>query len=282
MSEDKNKRKKSRMEQSIKKYKKIKKTSKNNRFKKIVLNIFLIAFILGIAISTYEIVDWFKNNKKNSEVINSINNVVKITREDNIIKYDVDFDELKKINPNTIGWLKVNGTDVEYPVVQAEDNYFYLNHSFNKEYNPAGWIFADCANNFEDNNDKNTVIYGHNRRDGSMFCTLKDVLNKEWYEKEENRKIIFVTEEEQSMYETFSVYEIEEELYYLKTTFGSDKEYENFLNTIKTRSNVDFGVNLSSEDEILTLSTCANNNKYRVVLHAKKILNTDLQNIPKE
>ena len=267
MSEEKKNRKKSRVEQRIEKYKK----NKRNRFGKICLNLLLLIFILGIIVSIYELVNWLINNKKNSEIIREISVAVEISNEDKEEKYNVDFDELKKINSNTIGWLKVKGTDVEYPVVQAKDNSFYLNHSFNNEYNPAGWIFADYTNQFGEKKDKNTVIYGHNRRDGSMFCTLKNILNKEWYGLEENRKIIFITEEKENVYETFSVYEIEEETYYLKTKFSSDIQYEEFLNIIKNRSKVDFGVDVLKEDEIITLSTCANNNKYRVVLHAKKI-----------
>ena len=252
----------------------ISKDKKNSKVKNIFSNLFLIIFIICIFISVYEIIDWTINNKKTSEIRSSIENVVTINNDETIgesEKYNVDFEKLKGINSNTIGWLKVHGTDVEYPVVQGKDNSFYLNHSFDKKYNPAGWIFADYNNQFDEKMDKNTVIYGHNRRDGSMFCTLKNILKPEWYENEENKKIIFITENEKIIYETFSVYEIEEELYYVTTDFSSETKYQKFIDTVKSRSIVDFGVEINTEDEILTLSTCANNNKYRVVLHAKRI-----------
>ena len=88
---------------------------------------------------------------------------------------------------------------------------------------------------------------------------------------EDNKYITLVTENETQTYEVFSVYQIEAEDYYIKTKFNTEKEFEKFLQTIKKRSIKDFNVDISKKDTILTLSTCANNNKYRVVLHAKKI-----------
>jgi len=243
--------------------------------KNIICNVFLIIFCIGIVISIYEIMEWSKNNKKTSEIITDLNEVVTIKQEENISekeKYDIDFKKLKDINPDTVGWIKVEGTDIEYPVVQGKDNSFYLKHTFDKTYNAAGWIFADYTNQFGENRDKNTVIYGHNRRDGSMFNSLKNILKPEWYEGEEERKVIFITENENIIYKPFSVYEIEQELYYVTTKFSSNEEYENFIKIIKSRSEIDFTEEVNIEDEVLTLSTCANNDKYRIVLHAKRVI----------
>lgn len=242
--------------------------------KKILSNVLLIIFSMGIVMSIYKIIEWSKNNKKTSEIITELNNIVTIKEEESLTeteKYDIDFEKLKNINSDTVGWLKVEGTDIKYPVVQGTDNSFYLKHTFDKTYNAAGWIFADYTNQFGENRDKNTVIYGHNRKDGSMFHTLKNVLEPEWYESEEDRNVIFITENEKIIYKPFSAYEIEQELYYVTTKFSSNKEYEKFINTLKSRSNVDFGEEVSTDDEILTLSTCANNSKYRIVLHAKRV-----------
>ncbi len=247
--------------------------TKPNLLKKIISSLLLVIFFIGIIISIYEIVDWVKNNRKTEEMVHKISNIVKVNNEKKVSdfeKYNIDFEEFKNINSETIGWLRVEGTEIQYPVVQGKDNSFYLNHSFDKSYNAAGWIFADYRNQFDVNENKNTIIYGHNRRDGSMFCSLKNVLDSNWYENEENRKIVFITKNKKIIYETFSVYETAEELYYMTTDFSSEEEFEKFINTLKARSITDFSVNVSHEDEILTLSTCANNNKYRVVLHAIK------------
>lgn len=145
-----------------------------------------------------------------------------------------------------------------------------MNHSFYKSKNSAGWLFADYKNKLDDT-DKNIVVYGHNRRDGSMFGTLKNILNKEWYDNTDNMDIVYMDIRGKHIYKIFSIYKIENEDYYITTQFNNDSEYKKFLTTIKSRSIKDFNVEISETDSILTLSTCDNNNKYRVVLHAKRI-----------
>ena len=88
----------------------------------------------------------------------------------------VDFNDLKRTIPNVVGWVKVNGANINYPFVQANDNKYYLTHSFNKSYNAAGWVFLDYENN--NTNNKNTIIYAYGRTDKTMFRTLRKVLNK--------------------------------------------------------------------------------------------------------
>ena len=185
------------------------------------------------------------------------------------VKYFIDFDELKKINTDIKGWIKVEGTDVEMPVVQGNDNLYYLTHSLDKSSNSAGWAFIDCRNKL-DGTDKNLIIYGHNRRDRSIFGTLKNIIKPEWYDNENNRYIQFITEGKTYIYDVFSVYQIEVEDYYTQTNFERINFLE-FTNKLKSRSVKNFNVDLTEDDEILTLSTCADNSKYRVVLHAVKI-----------
>lgn len=242
--------------------------SKSKRL--IFLSILRILFFIALIISIVYIVKWYINNKQNEMLQEKVSEAISIENEYGIAtKYKVDFNKLKEINEDTVAWLKVNGTYIEYAVVKGNDNSYYLNHNFDKKYNSAGWIFADYKNKF-DGTDKNIVIYGHNMRDNSMFGTLKNVLEEAWYNNEENYVINFVTEKEEQKYQVFSIYQIKNEDYYIDTEFKNN-EFEKFVNTIKSRSIKDFSIEVSSEDSILTLSTCANNNKYRVVLHAKKI-----------
>ena len=114
--------------------------------------------------------------------------------------------------------------------------------------------------------DKNLIIYGHNRKDGSMFSTLNNILDENWYK--EYRDIIFITENATYKYQTFSVYQIPSEEYYLQTTFADDNEFQEFISTLEGRSIHKFNVDVTENDSILTLSTCGINNKYRTVLHA--------------
>lgn len=103
-----------------------------------------------------------------------------------------------------------------------------------------------------------------------MFGTLKNVLTQAWYDNIENRKITVLTENEECIYDVFSVYQIKDEAYYITTNFSSDENFEKFVKRLKNRSIYDFNIEVTKDDSILTLSTCANNNKYRVVLHAKR------------
>lgn len=242
--------------------------------KKIIIINIICVILIGILIySGIKIYNWYKENQNSKKVAEQISETVTIQQDENEEQkqYIVDFNSLKEQNDETVAWIKVNTTNIEYPIVKTSNNSYYLTHSFDKSYNSAGWPFADCKNKF-DGTDKNIVMYGHNRKDGSMFATLKNVLSPEWYNNEENRNIIFNTESENSIYEVFSVYQIENEEYYIQTEFKTKDKFEKFIKTIKKRSIKDFGVEVTSEDSILTLSTCANNNKYRVVLHAKKVL----------
>ena len=247
---------------------------KNKRYKKVILNIIIYMILLFVLIySGIKIFKWYKDKNNNNKIVEQIKSTVIVedkNEDENKEEYTVDFDKLKEQNDETVAWIKVNNTNVEYPVVRSTNNSFYLNHSFDKSKNSAGWIFADYKNKF-DNTDKNIVIYGHNMRDGSMFGSLKNILNSDWYDNEENTNITLYTENEKSIYKVFSIYKIESEDYYIKTEFSNDNEFEKFIETLKKRSIKNFNIDISKEDSILTLSTCANNNKYRVVLHAKKM-----------
>ena len=238
--------------------------------------VFWIVCLLLVGILIYsgiKIYKWYKENNNNNKIIEKVTEavIIKDDEPEENNKYVIDFETLKKQNSETVAWLKVNNTKIEYPVVKTKNNDYYLTHSFDKSENSAGWIFADYKNKF-DGKDKNIVVYGHNRRDGSMFGSLKNILSSKWYNNEENQNVIFNINGQNYTYRVFSVYQIEKEDYYIKTNFSSNNEYEKFLNTIKKRSVKDFKEDVSKDDTILTLSTCANNNMYRVVLHAKRII----------
>ena len=254
---------------SGKRYKKNKTDKKNNN--RIISYIFLIIFITMMIFSGTKIFIWVKENIESRKIISSLEDVISIDNKINSgNKYSVDFEKLKKMNSDTVAWIKVNGTNIEYPVVKTNNNDFYLNHNFNRAYNGAGWVFMDYKNKL-DGTDNNIVIFAHNRRDGSMFGSLKNILTEEWQEDKSNFLIPFITENQKLEYEVFSVYKIEKEEYYITTNFKNDVEFQEFINKVISRSDKDFGIEVTTKDELLTLSTCANDNRYRVVLHAKKI-----------
>lgn len=179
----------------------------------------------------------------------------------------VNFDELLKINSSTVGWIRVENTNVNYPFVQANDNFYYLKHSYNKSSSYMGWIFLDYRNN-KNLLDKNTVIYGHGLIDNTMFGSLRNAYDENWYKNTDNQIIKIYTDKGFLLYQLFSLYTIVPEDYYITTSFDSDEEYDKFLSIIKSRSIYDFNVEIGTNDKVLTLSTCYDNNK-RAVLHSK-------------
>lgn len=187
----------------------------------------------------------------------------------NVPFMNVDFNELLKKNPDTVGWIKVEGTKVNYPVVQASDNNYYLSHAFNKTANQGGWIFADYRVNFKDFG-KNTIIYGHNMNNKTMFGSIPNMLYNGYLSNSSNYYIKISTPTSNSVWKVFSIYTVDPQTYYLKTNFKSEP-YSKFLSTLKSRSIYNFGIDVSENDKILTLSTCDNTGTKRVAVHAKMI-----------
>lgn len=257
-----------------------------------ILLIILICTAIFI-ISIANILKWTIDNKKTdkqTEIITNIKVIEEVTDDENteiieqpitidknapywnFIKMnliDADFNELKQINKEVRGWIQVNGTNINYPYVQANDNDFYLNHSFDKSSNGAGWIFMDYRNNPQEF-DKNTIIYGHGRSNTSMFGTLKNILKSSWFKDSNNYVIKLATEQENSLWEVFSVYKIPTTSDYLQIKFSSDEEFQNFANKLIERSAYNFNTPVNSTDKIITLSTCWNDEE-KVVMHAKLI-----------
>ena len=182
----------------------------------------------------------------------------------------VDFTELVKQNKDTVGWLIVNNTNVNYPVVQTTNNDYYLKHAFNRSYNSAGWVYADFRNNFDELS-KNTVIYAHGRKDKVMFGSLTKTLKANWYKNSKNQIIQFSTLKYNTMWQIISIYKIQAESYYITTDFSSDESFEKFGQTMLDRSIYDFGVEVTKDDKLLTLSTCYNDNGIRLVVQAKLV-----------
>ena len=272
--------------------KKRKKKKKKLRFRKWVIVVFLIFFLSIFLVSASKVFNWFNDNNKVDNITEDILENVKVKeKKDNenteninppedkwndywdYIKMnllEIDFNQLLKRNSDTVGWIEVKGTNINYPIVQTTDNNYYLTHAFDKTENEAGWVFMDYRND-PVNFNQNTIIYAHSRLTGSMFGSLKNILNSSWYTNKNNHIIRLSTPTENTMWQVFSVYTIPKESYYITPSFNSNEAYLEFLNTIKSRSEVDFSGTVNTNDKILTLSTCKDNFGNRVVMHAKLI-----------
>ena len=175
---------------------------------------------------------------------------------------------LLTVNEDVVGKLVVNNTNVDYPVVQASDNDYYLTHNINKEKNANGWIYLDFRNDAM-NLDKNNIIYGHNMYySGVMFGTLYKTYNSNWYTNPENQIITYDTLYEDMKFQIFSIYKVPETNDYLKVFFDGDEDFLEFIDMITKRSIYDFNVPIDADDKIISLSTCSNNGTKRLVIHA--------------
>ena len=252
----------------------------------------LIFFLIVLFISSINIIKWAIDARRTKKQIEKIDEMVEIVEEESeepqiveppaevpkenpywdYIKYNlisVDFNELKMKNNDTKGWIQVSGTNINYPFVQANDNKFYLEHSFNKAYNKAGWVFLDYRNNV-DYLSKNTIIYAHGRLDTTMFGSLKNILNSGWLNDTSNYVVRLSTEKENSLWQVFSVYHIPTTSDYIQVDFLDGEHFVSWANLLTTRSAYNFNTSVGEGDHILTLSTCYNDNE-KVVLHAKLI-----------
>lgn len=272
---------------------------RKRKLRKWVYKLGFVFSVIVFLIAIFGIFSWYKDNEKIEKLTKEINNKVTIEEKEpepslteiinppeedtndvvqkndywDYIKMDllnVDFTELLKKNKDTVGWIKVNGTNINYPIVQSTDNNYYLKHAFDGSKNDAGWIYADYRNDMI-NFDKNTVIYGHGRYDTTMFGSLKNILESNWYNNKDNHIIKISTPNENTLWQVFSVYTIQAESYYLTTEFYSNEKYQTFINTLKSRSQVNFSAEVNINDKVLTLSTCKDNFGQRVVMHAKLI-----------
>lgn len=246
---------------------------KNNYLKQIILMTLkvcsLLVFVIVSTVLGYVLI----NNKISSTHVEQINNKVTsvlesvVSDDEKNIKNSSALSSLLSVNSDTVGWLKVKGTNIDYPIVQYEDNSYYLSKNYNRQKDYNGWVFMDYRNDPE-TLDKNTIFYAHNRYySGVMFGTLNKVLEKEWYENIDNQTITFSSLYDDYTWKVFSVYKINVTSDYLQMVFSDDNEFLDFANLLKSRSLIAFDTNIEADDKILTLSTCLENNR-RLVLHA--------------
>ena len=265
----------------------------NKKFDLIYKVIFIICFVTCLY-SLLNIIRWEKDNRKSQEIVNNLQNTTEVNistisddsniqlinpeneSEDSLYWYytsmdmiDVDFNDLNKKNSDTRGWIQVPGTNINYPFVQSKDNKYYLTHSFEKKYTDAGWVFLDYRNDIN-NLSKNNIIYGHARLDKTMFGSLRNTLKNSWFNNKDNRIIKVSSENENTLWQIFSIYHIKNESYYITVNFKNDEEFQKYINKSLKRSIYNFNTNVTVDDTILTLSTCYGDHE-KLVVQAKLI-----------
>ena len=216
-----------------------------------VLKIIKVILIIIMIVSLINICIWLFENNQTKEIVTKAK---KYIDDKNTIN-----PEIKTINKDIIGWLIVDDTNINYPIVQTDNNEYYLNHNLDKEYSSTGWIFMDSKNKLDD---QNLIIYGHHRRDGSMFGSIDNLLKNT-----KGGKITLIIDNETINYSIFSIYKADTKYDYRETNYNNfDKKILEF----KEKSLYNFDVDLNNKAQIITLSTCDNDNIKRIVVQAIK------------
>ena len=215
--------------------------------KKFFLNLLTIICIVTICISSFKIYTTLRDYKKADNVYSELRDTK--NNSDNTTEATKD---LSSINSDYQFWINVEGTNIDYPVVQGSDNDFYLNHDFNKNYLPAGSIFLDYRNDFE--TDYNTVIYVHHMRNSTMFGQMEKFKKEDFFEK--NKTITLTSENAIYEYEIFAIGVYDADFGYNTVNFNDEDDFNNFLDKILSKSMYSRNI-VNSSDKIITLSTCS-------------------------
>ena len=193
---------------------------------------------------------------------------------------NTDLGELRETNEDVLGWISIPDTRVSYPIMQCDNNDYYLNHSWQKWDNPAGSIFMEYQNE-ADFSDFNTLIYGHRMNSGDMFGNLYMFSKQEYLD--EHPRIYIVTDEGCRVYEIFAAYEVNVDSRVYAMNFSKDEYKQAYINYCLENSHVETDAELSPEDSFVTLSTCsrASGKSYRYVVQGVYIGTAERESIPR-
>lgn len=214
-----------------------------------------------------------KEKKIQSSIENEFTNDDINKIEDNFDNFFVDFDKLKEEAPNVVGWIMQENTSINYPIMQTDNNDYYLNRLYNDIQNKSGSIYMDYENssNF---NDYNTIIYGHNMNDGAMFASLLEYQKQDYYDA--NKTMSLLTPDAKYIVEIFGAFiadtnEAGTEKSPWNLKWEKYEDYSNWLTTMQNRSLINTNVIVSSGDKIITLSTCTPTGKNRFIVMGKLV-----------
>ncbi len=237
---------------------------------------FIVIFIISICAIIYY---FYKANKEKQEYKEVLNNIE--IEEEQITEQKTErmlqVEELKKENQDIVGWIEIEGTNINYPVLQGTDNQYYMKHTYNKENSKDGSIFLDKSYDWNIPS-TNLLLYGHNNKNGTMFQNLLKYKDESFYK--EHPTIRFTTINDDCQYEIISAflsrvyYEDEQNVfrYYYFINANDETQYNNYINESKKASLYDTGKSAEYGEQLITLSTCSYHTEDgRFVVVAKKV-----------
>lgn len=234
---------------------------KKNTNKKLIFEIIVAIVIIILGILIFKTIREKQSVKDGKGIVNQIQ-IEKANITEEKTERMLQLEELQKENPEIIGYLEIQGTNISYPVLQTTNNDFYMKKNYKKEYSKDGSIFLDKDYNWEIPS-SNLLIYGHNNKNGQMFCDLLNYKDESYYE--EHPTIKFTTNKEEAEYEIIAVflsrvyYKKEKNVfrYYYFINAENEEEYNSFVENCKKESLYDTGKTAKYGDQLITLSTCS-------------------------
>ena len=246
--------------------------------------VFLIIFLAAAAFAVY----YYTSQQKKEEVYDKLKENNKKTEEPKVkeepiqepeqaaepepepVDIPIDFAELQKMNPEIYAWIQIPGTEVDYPIVQRpEDDAYYLDHTIEGEEGLPGSIYTESLNK-QDFTDKNTVIYGHNMKDCTMFGGLKDYKDSAYMD--EHSEVYIYTPEHIFTYKIFAAVTYDSRHIMVAFDFDQDEQYQAYLDSLSQVRNMASYINtdipVTTSDRIITMSTCNGNNDQRFLVEA--------------
>ena len=244
------------------------------KFKKKVVNsiynILILICVIGFITTLLFILNEnqkFRLADKNYQDIRTLR--VISSSNDSIENTVIDFDSLSKINPDIVGWIGIEGLEIDYPIVQTKDNEFYLNHLFSLEKNKLGAIFMDYRSNSKFK-DRNTIVYGHNMKNGSMFSSLTNYKKQDYYDA--NPDILLITKELKYRVDFFAGVIVDGSYESVRLDFSNEDDFTQYIDSLVEMSTFKSAVTVGSEDRIISLVTCSYEyNNARYALYGKLV-----------
>lgn len=249
--------------------------------KKIITRIIFLIALVVFAYSGYQIIDIKLDNyqeSKEKDMLLEVSKMDKFEKEEikdekEVVDYEIDFDNLLKINSDIVAWIYLPDTNINYPIVQGSDNDFYLNHGFQKEFNYAGAIFMDYRSN-NDFTDNNTIIYGHNMWHDTMFTHIEKMKDETFFK---NHPYVYIyTKDGNYRGEVISVYTTTYDSANFEFFVNDELSYQAYIDLIKDSSDFKTEVEVSTADKMVTLVTCSHeyrnqSSDLRYLLHVKLV-----------
>lgn len=220
-------------------------------------------FLFCLSITTYCFLKYFNTKQDNIRIVEDQEKIIDIAElpEEPNEESKINFEELQSINPDIIAWLYIEGTNINYPILQNKSNTYYLKHNYKKEYSGAGSIYMDASAS-KDFNSQNTFIYGHYTRNKTMFGEIGNFMNQDFFDT--HKEIFIYTPAKTYIVDLFSVYVDEANSNSYQMSYASAEELESYIKMIQSKSKIKSNIeDISIEDRIITFYSCSRETNFK-------------------